>query len=943
MISDLKARLAEAGLAAPAPEAEARLARLAEISPLYHRLLLNHPDYVPWLEETLPYEYEQGVPLDKGMGDEWRRFAGDLTPDAPGYPDALRRFRRRMTLRFAYREVNGIASCADSVRQLSALAELCIREGCGLAWKRWLARYGEPWDEDLDRPARFCVLALGKLGGRELNFSSDVDLIYVYEGEGRCRKEGSPGPVTNVQFFTKVGETLTSMLQEQNEHGFLYRADLRLRPEGARSPLVRSVAGMEHYYAAAGQSWERMALIKARPVAGDPALGGELLETLHSFRYPRHAPPSLIHEIAAMKTRTEKEVVGSGNLTENLKSGYGGIREIEFVVQTLQLLHAGRIPFLQTHSTVEGLERLARYGLLADEDAERLTEAYWLLRAVENRLQMRQERRSHALPSTDEERRTLARSFGCDNWETFRRDLDRRRDYVRGIYSELIPATEEDEEFNAWWTFFSDGKATEPVRNKLDRWFGAESGEGAAELRAFVCSEAHRRLTRDQVTRFRNLATRLDDFLPRLASPVHVLQRISAFAERYGTRSQFLQSCSASPQFFHVLALLFDRSRFIHETLCRHPEIFEEVLRPEILRRRKSTDDTLEELRATDGDRDPRDSLWLYVRAEQIRIAISELLEYVTPGEAGASLTTLADAVVLHALERCAPPGGLTPVALGKYGGAELTFGSDLDLIFLGDPENLPEQEKAVRALMQWLGGGGARSIHEVDLRLRPHGKAGPLVTTLPALEKYHGPRGAGGAWELQMLTRARPFGPETAQTREFRRFVDERIYSEPLPDEAMEALWRMRLRIQNERDRVSPKERAYKTAAGGLIDLEFLAQFHQLRLGCRHPPLRQPGTRTVLAALIDLRLVPEEAGRALLGGFDFLRRIEGNLRRDLNRGVSVIPEDPREQAALARWMGFHETEAFWNDYTRRLEETRRLVIELLGEGLGLPVGEAGP
>ena len=208
--------------------------------------------------------------------DEWRTFSaasGEAVTKDEILLSMLRRWRRKMTLRIAYRDVNGLAPPSTTVGELTRLGEFCLRECCGLALRQWTRRYGEPWDEELGRPARFCVLGLGKLGGQELNFSSDIDLIYFYEGEGHCRKDGQPGGFTNVEFFTKVAETTTSLLQTQTADGFLFRVDVRLRPEGAYGPLVRSLAGLEHYYAAAGQTWERMALIKARPVAGDLALG----------------------------------------------------------------------------------------------------------------------------------------------------------------------------------------------------------------------------------------------------------------------------------------------------------------------------------------------------------------------------------------------------------------------------------------------------------------------------------------------------------------------------------------------------------------------------------------------------------------------------------------------------------------------------------------------
>ncbi len=939
MMTELKAKLDQEDRESLTPEIERALARLFSISPFYERILVQHPEVIAWLETPLSQERDPEMSLGKSLRREWRRFAGDTDRNNPGYLDTLRRFRRRMALRFAYREIAGDASCRETVEHLSELAELCIRECHDIARARWVDRYGEPIDEDLDQPARFCVLALGKLGGRELNFSSDIDLIYVYEGEGHCRKDGKAGSFANRRFFTKLAETLTGALQEQNEHGFLFRTDLRLRPEGARSPLVRSFSGMENYYAAAGQSWERMALIKARPVAGDTALGGELLESLHAFRYPRHAPPGLLTEISAMKKRTEKEVVGTDNLHENIKSGYGGIREIEFVAQSLQLLHAGRNPFLQTHSTEETLERLVRYGFLGEEDAARLREAYWLLRAVENRLQMRQERQTHSLPSELQERDSLAASFDYGSWQEFETELNRHRKFVRSIYREVIPAPKTDDGFQEWWTFFSSTKTPASVAEKLESWFG-ESEAAAEQLRGFVCGEAHRRLTQEHVIRFQNLIPTFDTVLPRLASPFAVLRRFAGFAESYGTRNQFLQACAEDSRFFQVLALLFDRSRFIHETLCRHPEIFDEVLRPEILKRRKSRDDTLRELRAGDGDRELRDWLWIYVRAEQIRLAIGELLDYAEPDETAADLTRLADAVLEYTLEQVGCPDGLLPIALGKYGGRELTFGADLDVLFIGDNERVSGQEKAVREAVRLLRSSGLGGpVYEVDLRLRPHGEAGPLVTTLPALRKYHGDRGAGQSWERQLLTRARPLDESSSRSADFATWRDELLYGTTIPPEQLADLWRLRLRVQKERDRVSPPERAYKTAAGGLIDIEFIVQLHQLTHGCRHPSLRRTGTGEVLAELIALEIIPAETGDALLEHFAFLRRIEAHLRRDLNRGVTTLPEDGERRAALARWLGYDRVEAFWEDYIGRLRDNRKHVLALLDTNLGFRPG----
>ena len=912
-----------------APEAWARLERLADASPLYAQVLRQQPDYCLWLEQAQNRDTDFRY---QALRDEWRAFAAAaLPPDAGDEATlgALRRWRRKMTLRIAYRDVNGLAPTPVTVEELTRLGEYCLRECLQLARRQWVERCGEPWDEEIDRPARFGVLGLGKLGGQELNFSSDIDLLYLYEGEGHCRRDGQPGAFSNVEFFTKVAETATGMLQAQTADGFLFRVDVRLRPEGAYGPLVRSLASLEHYYAAAGQTWERMALIKARPVAGDLALGAELLETLHAFRYPRHPPPSLLAEVAAMKTRTEQEVVGARSLTRDVKLGRGGIREIEFIAQAFQLLHAGRYPFLQTHATNAALDQLARYGLMRVGEARFLGEAYWLLRRVEHAIQMREEHQVHALPADGAELAAIARTAGFAAPAEFKERLETVRARVRHIYDGLFRGESGDAAFQEWWEFFSSARTPPAVRDRLQRWFGPEPA-AAAEVRQFVCGDRGHQVNRELVVRFQHLADSLDTILPALAQPVPTLRRIARFAERYGTRQQFFNSCAANPQFFRVLALLFDRSAFICELLGAHPEILEEVLRPEVLRQRKDAAALAAELAA---GQDSAAWLWLYVRAEQVRHAVGELLGIFSVEDVETGLSRLADAVLLRTLRRLDPAGRLLLVALGKYGGAELTFGSDLDLLFVG-PDGEPAAEAVVRELQQVLHHGGPLGpAFKLDFRLRPHGDAGPLVTTPAVVRAYHAPGGSGQAWERQLLTRARMVGGNARLAAQFQGLATELLYRAPLPEAEAAALWAMRGRIERERDAVTPPERAFKAGAGGLVDFEFLVQLLQLRHGGARPDLRQPGTRQGLRALAAAGLIPPDPARRLLLNYDFLKRIEILLRRDANTAVSVLGATAAERTPLARWLGCPDEAAFWAEHCRRLAETRALVLPLLPPG----------
>lgn len=918
---------------APVGDSIARLEQFAAVCPLYARMIERDPEFVRWLDRPETRDSLIGLHSLLEETQRVRGGHGPLNRLSSSYPGFLRRFRRKMSLRIAYRDVSGFAPQDVVVEELTRLAEMMIRECSFIAQLRARQRWGEPWDEATDQPARFAILGLGKLGGRELNFSSDVDLIYLYEGEGQTRRDGHPTRTSNAEFFQRVAETITQLLNERDGGGFLFRVDVRLRPGGAAGPLAPSIESVENYYAASGQTWERLAWLKARTVAGDFALGGELLENLHSFRYPLHPPASLLAEVAAMKLRTEREVVGAAALERDVKSGFGGIREIEFIAQALQLLHAGRFPFLQTRSTSEALSQLVRYELMPAEDARFLTEAYWWLRRVEHRVQMAEELQTHELPEAPAERARVGESLGFPTLEQFDAHLHVLRHGVRRHYAALFAndTSADADPVERWWPFFADAAETPAMRVRLDAWFeGEEPAAAARALRLFVRGEENWPLSREQVQRFAALVPSFDRVWPRLARPRATLLQISTFGERYGSRNQLLAACTLNREFFEVLALLFDRSRFIAELLTRHPEIFDEVLRPEILHKRMDVDARRRDLaaHAPASDQDPAPWLWLYVRAEQVRAAIGHLLGFVSDDQIGAELAGIAEATLGALVARTPGAENLLIVALGNLGGGELSYGSDLDLVFLGR-EGSAEEESLVQILVQRLRGrAGVDATFSVDLRLRPHGDAGPWVSTLPAYRAYFA--GPAQLWERQVLTRARVLSGPRDLAEGWSEFIAASIYSRPLMENEADELWRMRLRVQNERDVVLPPERAFKTAAGGEVDIEFALQILQLRHGCAHPELRQTNTRRGWAALADAKIIDRDQARAILDHHRHLQRIEWCLRRDQNRSVTTIPEAPDDQRGLARWLGAELWDDWWSDHLGRLRKSRQIVCQLL-------------
>lgn len=919
------------------PEACARLDRMAAACPLYKSLIGKEPGIWLWLEVP---ENREALFRHSNLELIWedKYHPGGKEAALPLKLAALRRFRRRISIHVAYREINDLAPLEDGLGELTALAEFCLRKVCEWTFQNLSERLGTPWSHIADRPAAYCVLGMGKLGGGELNFCSDLDLIFFHEDDGPCRKNGRATQIDSGEFFSRFVRQVSSCLTERTADGFLYNIDLRLRPEGETGPLSRSLTSMENYYSAAGQTWERLAMIKARAVAGNEALGSELFESLHPFRYPRHVPQTILEQVAGVKLRIEKEVLGKKDYQSNIKNGFGGIREIEFFVQALQLVNAAKIPFLQTHQTLEGLDKLMLYKLATPDDAESLADAYRLLRLVENRLQMREEGQTHDLPDDEAERETLAASFGYDGWPVLERKINAARIRVNAIYAQLFSELGDEEEILDWSSFLSGKPPAPAIEKQLVQWFGPKDATDAPQtFRTFIRGGPHNLLTREQTLLFLEVTRHFDKILPPLAHPQRTLQRLARFAERYGARTQLLKACAANRRFFLSICLLFDRSQFIHELLCQHPEIMDEVLLS-VVARLKTAPEYAQELAHLPQDRGEFCNwLWLYVKAEQVRLATAEVLTDFTREQLEQNLTLLADAALGAAMRRADPDGELALIALGKYGGGELTFGSDLDLLIIGPQDNIAEQTAKVHHFTKIVTHQGSLGrTFEVDLRLRPHGKDGPLVSTMNALRLYHAPGGPAKFWEKQMLTRARPVlplrpgSPRYVSIKEFVPWRKELLYSRGITGEEIQSMREMRERISREKARTNPQERAYKAAPGGLVDIEFLCQKIQLEHGHHMPHLQLGNTRALLWALRADAVIPKSQANTLLANYEFLRNIELHLRRENNRSVDELSDDPDQQRSITKWMRFETYDTFFKEHTRRMAQTREICARLM-------------
>ena len=763
-------------------------------------LLLAHSDWLPLLDaERLKFPrraqgFEQELGQMLGPALKARDYSAALTQ--------LRRFKQRELFRIAARDLARLSNVVEITRELSDVADVCLEAVFQIVRLQMAGRFGHPFHQDADdhwQPTAFAVLGLGKLGGQELNYSSDVDLMFVYDDEGDVFKEPPAGKIpprsvmSSHQFFGKLAEAFNAEVSRTTEDGFLFRVDLRLRPEGDAGPLVRSLESCENYYAQWGQTWERMMLIKARHVAGDEVLAAEFIEMIQPFRFPHFINERVLHEVAAVKGRIEREVVGTEELERNVKLGRGGIREIEFVVQSLQVLHAGRSPFLQISQTLPCLEKLAQYHLLAGEEAQQLAAAYRFLRDVEHRLQMENNLQAHTIPADREARLRLARLMDFKSLEKFESALRTHTGNVRRIYDRLLKSESSEMQTNLPPEF--DGAETEweillaahAFRDpKAAFSVFKEFAEGPGDVHV---SPRTAELARELIPKFLALCPSKKFNVQRskskvsaqsaiLSDPDRVLTRLASFISAYAARVPLLELWTGNPALFELMLMLFDRSEFLAEMAIRSPELIDDVVEGDRLRQRKTAEQILKELRF--GRNDPDQFLWLrrYHETELMRLGLRDILGLADFEQNLAELSALADACLQYAVEVVMrknkikmPP--FVVIGLGKLGGCEIDYGSDLDILFVTDAKtkNLPKLQRPAVEVMELMSRRTEQGIvFHTDARLRPDGEKGLLVNTLDAYEEYY--RHRAQLWEIQALTRTRPVAGNLKWGEQFQKLA---------------------------------------------------------------------------------------------------------------------------------------------------------------------------
>jgi [glutamine synthetase] adenylyltransferase / [glutamine synthetase]-adenylyl-L-tyrosine phosphorylase len=936
----------------------------------------------PELLQLLPPQHLQFPRRKQGLQFE---LDSSLSPllEARNYATAftrIREFKQRQMLRIAARDLSHLGNLAEIISEISDVADICLSNVWNICHQHLVERHGTPYHQGPDgewHPTSSCVFGMGKLGGQELNYSSDVDVLFAYSDEGAVFKEpplpprktgtqrrksrplGAHQPtLNNHQFFNRLAEAFIAEIGRMAPEGMLYRIDLRLRPEGELGPLNRSLSGYENYYAQWGQTWERMMLIKARCVAGDEALGAEFLEMIQPFRYPRSINQGVLREVAAMKDRIENEVVKADELERNVKLGRGGIREVEFVVQSLQLLHAGKQPFLQGAQTLPGLEKLAQYELLNKEDARSLADAYRFLRNVEHRLQMEDNRQTHTIPANHDAQARLASLMGFRSLKEFESARKTHTNNTRRIFDKVLKGEVPEVAMQSPFPQHFEGAEVTWKQILADHAF-KDADKAYRVLREFVEGPGFVHVSERTKQLALNLLPRLFALCPGKVAPValrpaapqpvkrtqpplsdpdRVVTRLDSFIAAYGARATLFELWNSNPAIFELLVKLFDRSEFLAELAIRTPDLVDELVISGRLRQRKTAEETLADLRHGLADKDQ--FLWLrrYHQAELMRIGLRDILGLADFEQYLVELSALADACLQYALEVVMRKNKLkTPpfviIGLGKLGGAEIDYGSDLDIIFVADPKtkNLTTSARFAIQVMELL---STRTEHglpfHTDARLRPDGDKGLLVNTLKAYEDYYRQRAA--LWEIQSLTRTRPIAGNLELGAQFQKLAGTLTnFSRPgKPLAAFSSDWKrkahqMRMRIEKERTPRGKDELAIKTGTGGLMDAEFVAQVLCLEHGWP-----EANTLRALERGRDAKVLPR--ADQLIENYRQLRRVEGILRRWSYEGETVLPDDPAPYYRVSVRCGFASPDAFRKavaGWRKQIREIYSKVFEL--------------
>ncbi|MEK6678307.1 MAG: bifunctional [glutamate--ammonia ligase]-adenylyl-L-tyrosine phosphorylase/[glutamate--ammonia-ligase] adenylyltransferase [Nitrospirota bacterium] len=1004
------------------PKVPFLLINLFSTSQFLSDIIIRNPEYLWWLIE------ERAVDTSKSRDDlirELRTTVSSLTSFEKRL-NAMRRFRRREILRIGLKDILGYEDVVNVTEELSYLADSLLQIAYEICLEELTKKFGRPMFKDSDdnlKEAGYAIIGMGKLGGEELNFSSDIDLIFVYdedgETEGALKYDEKINIIANNVFFIKLSESIISAITEITDEGYCYRVDMRLRPDGKVGALARSLKNTEIYYESWGETWERQALIKARFCAGRDDVGRRFEEMIDPFVYRKYLDYAAISEIKHTKERIDEKIGARGERFQQVKLGHGGIREIEFIVQALQLIYAGKNRDLRGKNTLKTLHKLSSYNYLKSKDIICLISAYKFLRMVEHRLQMLYEFQTHTLPKDKPEILKLAGRLGYkgNKVDLFERHYKKITKDVRKIFE----------------AFFYEKKKTKghkiPVEANLILLLDIPIDDVSSLLIKYGFSDVERAykniirlkgseeapLTIKTKNLLSNLMPQLLSFISKSPDPDAALNNLERFLSKTNMKEAYFKVFASHPYILELLSMLFGSSQFLSNILIKSPELLDGLVATDILNVKKTKSQMSDEFRnlpltltlSPEGRGNKMipspqrgegqgegvnveflNRLRRYKNGELIRIGIRDILNFADIETTFEELTDLADAVIQVLLrylykssrgEVTSPLHGgvrLAVIGLGKFGGREIGYGSDLDIIFVysapasvchscvslagiqSSPSDMNIQEEAGFPLKNVAGMTESENLHsifklcemiiniasemteegilyKIDPRLRPLGKDGPLAMDIDAYKRYF--KEWAQLWERQAYIKARYIAGDAELADDFIKLTHGFVYSSPITDDDVAEIHRIRNRMIDELIEPLNKDRHIKLSPGGIVDIEFITQILQLKYGYADKDIRDANTSNALKTLKEKGCLSGIDYSKLIDAYYFLRALESRIRIVEDTSLDILPADDASLEGLARRMGYRG-KAIGN----RLIKDFRLKIKTVKEIYGKIIRKLG-
>ncbi len=794
---------------------------------------------------------------------------------------ALRRYRRQQMVRIAWRDIAGMVELNETLLDLSNLADVCVQCVYERAYAQLAALYGTPRSHESGEAQPMMVLGMGKLGGRELNYSSDIDLIFLYPEAGET--DGA-SPMANEEFFLRLGQRIIQWLANKTADGFVFRVDMRLRPFGDSGPLAVSFDSFETYLQQNGRDWERYAFVKARPITAIEHYPYLYNNVVRPFVYRRYLDFSVFESLRNMKQMIAREVERR-ELHEHVKLGPGGIREVEFITQAFQLLRGGNDRQLQSRELQQVLPRLVGHKLLPQEAVTELLSAYRFLRLVENRLQEWNDDNTHYLPDAADARLRLAVSLNHADWPALLQALNVHRQRVSHWFATIVfGSNAEISTDDTALVGFLDAGISDVDRHRAVLELGiTEPVAITTQMLQVRDSGYYQRLDETGKQRLHVLVPKVLRLIAKQPDQIAVFTRVLRIFEMIGGRTVYLALLNEHPPVLQLLVSLCAQSEFLAEQIAAFPLLLDELIDERLMNDLPTRASLAAELelkleRADDDDEERRiELLREFQRIAMFRIAVADLTGRMPLMKVSDRLTDLAELIMQQALKmawtqlvarhgrpQCSEQAeathealqdaGVVVVAYGKFGGIELGYGSDLDLVFLHDSQGAYQQtsgthegagvidnsvffarlgQRLVHLLTVYTRAG---RLYEVDVRLRPSGKGGLLVQSLNGFDGYQ--RNEAWTWEHQALLRARAVAGDVAPIARFEQIRIDILRKVIKRDTLRDEVRKMRQRMRDELSKAKAGQFDLKQDAGGIADIEFLVQYWMLRLADDYPPI---------------------------------------------------------------------------------------------------------